>query len=140
MNTVRMERVTIIGDDTVKYRIVKELNEMGATGYTDCAVHGKGARGLRPRHAQPANAKIEVISTPEMAQRIFEHIARNYFDKYAMIAFLTDVEGPTRRTRAGKHRSDLPLRENSCFLSLIPRGAVETSLACAFVRLCLPRI
>jgi nitrogen regulatory protein P-II len=92
MQTVRMKRVTIIGDDTVKYRILEEILAMGATGYTDCPAHGKGARGVRPRHAEPANAKIEVIATPEVAQRILEHIAENYFDHYAMIAFLSDVE------------------------------------------------
>jgi nitrogen regulatory protein PII len=92
MKTVPMKRVTIIGDDTVKYRIVQELRELGATGYTDCGVHGKGARGIRPRHAEPANRKIEVIATPEVAERILEHIAQHYFDNYAMIAFLDDVE------------------------------------------------
>jgi nitrogen regulatory protein P-II 2 len=87
-----MKRVTIIGDETVKYRILQEIERLGATGYTDCPAHGKGARGLRPRHAEPANAKIEVIATPELAGRILEHVAENYFDKYAMIAFLSDVE------------------------------------------------
>lgn len=92
MQTVPMKRVTIIGDDTVKYRILEEILAMGATGYTDFPAHGKGARGVRPRHAEPANAKIEVIATPEVAHRILEHVARHYFDDYAMIAFLTDVE------------------------------------------------
>jgi nitrogen regulatory protein PII len=89
---VRMKRVTIIGDDTVRYRILKEIHELGATGYTDFTVHGEGARGVRPRHAEPANAKIEVIATPEVARRILEHIVQHYFDEYAMIAFLDDVE------------------------------------------------
>ena len=92
MKTFPMKRLTIIGDDTVRYRILKEIKEMGATGYTDCPVHGQGARGVRPRHAEPANSKIEVIATPEIAQRILEHIAKHYFDNYAMIAFLDDVE------------------------------------------------
>jgi hypothetical protein len=77
MRTVPMKRVTIIGDETVKYRILQEIERLGATGYTDCPAHGKGARGLRPRHAEPANAKIEVIATPELAGRILEHVAEN---------------------------------------------------------------
>ena len=87
-----MKRVTIIGDDDVKYRIVKEIRDLGATGYTCCTVSGEGAMGVRPRRAEPANAKIEVVGTPEVAQRILEHIADHYFEKYAMIAFLDDVE------------------------------------------------
>jgi nitrogen regulatory protein P-II 2 len=92
MQTVPMKRVTIVGDDCVKYRILEEILELGGTGYTDWVVHGKGARGVRPRHAEPPNSKIEVIATLEVANRILEHIARNYFDKYAMIAFVDDVE------------------------------------------------
>jgi len=92
MQTVPMKRVTIIGDETVKYRMLQEIEKLGATGYTDCPAHGKGARGIRPRHAEPANAKIEVIATREVAELILKYVAENYFDKYAMIAFLSDVE------------------------------------------------
>lgn len=90
--TFPMKRVTIIGDATVRYRIVKEIQEMGCTGYTDYVVHGKGDRGVRPRHAEPANAKIEVIATPEVAERIVDYIEEHYFNDYAMIAFLDDVQ------------------------------------------------
>jgi len=92
MKTVPMKRVTIIGDNTVEYRIIKEVHDLGATGHTCFLVHGQGARGVRPRHAEPGNTKIEVIATPEVAQRIIEHIAQHYFNNYAMIAFLDDVE------------------------------------------------
>ena len=92
MKTVPMKRITIIGDDNVGYRITQEVLALGATGYTYYVVHGKGARGIRPRHAEPPNANIQVIATPEIAHRILEHIATKYFDKYAMIAFLDDVE------------------------------------------------
>jgi nitrogen regulatory protein P-II 2 len=92
MQTVPMKRVTIIGDETVKYRILQEIERLGATGYTECPAHGKGARGIRPRHAEPANVKIEIIATAEVAGRILEHIAEHYLQNYAMIAFLSDVE------------------------------------------------
>jgi hypothetical protein len=32
-----------------------------------------------PRHAEPANAKIKVIATPEVAEQIFQYIADHYF-------------------------------------------------------------
>ncbi|HYA63643.1 MAG TPA: hypothetical protein VED66_10585 [Candidatus Sulfotelmatobacter sp.] len=87
-----MKRVTIIGDETVKYRLVEEIHDLGARGYTHYVVHGEGEHGVRPRHGEPANVKLEVITTPEAAQRILEHLAQHYFDNYAMIAFLDDVE------------------------------------------------
>ena len=87
-----MKRVTIIGDDAVTYRMVKEIRDLGATGYTLYVVQGDGQSGVRPRHAEPPNAKIEVIADPELAQRILEHVAQQYFTKYAMIAYLENVE------------------------------------------------
>jgi nitrogen regulatory protein P-II 2 len=92
MSSVRMKRVVIIGDNTVEYRLLSEIEALGATGYTYCAVRGKGSRGIRPRRGEPGNTKIEVIATSETAQKIIEHIGENYFEKYAMIAFLDDVE------------------------------------------------
>jgi nitrogen regulatory protein P-II 2 len=89
---VRVKRVTIIGDNTVEYRLVKEIHDLGSTGYTCYFVHGQGASGVRPRHGEPGNTKIEVIATPEIAEKVVEHIAEHYFEKYAMIAFLDDVE------------------------------------------------
>jgi len=90
--TVPMKRLTIIGDDDVAYRIMTEIEQLGATGYTNYVVHGKGRSGVRPRHGESSNAKIEIIATPEVAHRILDHVATNYFEHYAMIAFLDDVE------------------------------------------------
>jgi len=92
MKMVPMKRVTIVGDDAVERQIVKEVHDLGATGYTYTVVHGEGARGTRPSHWEGPNAKIEVIATPEVAQRILEHVAQTYFEHYAVIAFLDDVE------------------------------------------------
>jgi nitrogen regulatory protein P-II 2 len=87
-----MKRVVIIGDETVEYRLVKEIHDIGATGYTYYLVRGEGAMGERPRHAEPGNAKIEIICTPDLANRVLEHVSTNYFGNYAMIAFLDDVQ------------------------------------------------
>lgn len=92
MKTTRMKRVTIVGDNAVEHQIVKEVHDLGATGYTYTVVHGEGARGIRPSHWEGPNAKIEVIATAEVAQKILEHIEQNYFEHYAMIAYIDDVE------------------------------------------------
>ncbi len=92
MQTNLMKRIVIIGDTDVEYRLLKEILSFGATGYTCYGVRGQGGRGVRPRHAESGNTKIEVIASPEVAQKILEHVAKHYFDEYAMIAFLDDVE------------------------------------------------
>ena len=92
MQSSMMKRVIIIGDETVEQRLLSEIQGMGASGHTAYAVRGKGARGVRPRHGEPGNTKIEVIATADVARQIIEHVAKNYFEKYAMIAFIDDVE------------------------------------------------
>ena len=89
---VCMKRVSIIVDDDVAYRVVKEIQELGASGYTRYAVQGYGERGMRPRHAVSGNAKIEVVTDAAVAQRILEHMAGSYFEKYAAIAYVESVE------------------------------------------------
>ena len=84
---------SIIGDCDIEDRLLKEILDLGATGYTILhSVKGQGERGIRPRHAVSGNIKIEVIATAEVAQQILEHVANRYFDKYAMIGYLDDVE------------------------------------------------
>jgi len=90
--TVSMKRVIIIGDETVEYRLEKEIHDLGATGLTFYVVHGVGAKGQRPRHAESANVKIEIICTVEVADKILAHVQKNYFPNYAVIAFVDDVE------------------------------------------------
>lgn len=76
----------------LRFPILKEIKQMQASGYTVYKVQGEGARGIRRRHQEPGNLKIEVIANAEVAHRILEHVAEHYFDNYAMIAFLDDVE------------------------------------------------
>ena len=44
--------------------------------------------------ARGSNTKIKVVASPEVVQKILEHVALHYFDNYAMIAFIDDVEVP----------------------------------------------
>jgi nitrogen regulatory protein P-II 2 len=92
MKTVPMKRVIIIVDATAEYRILDELHALGATGHTSYSVHGGGAKGVRPRHAESGNTKIEVIATAELADKILEHIANHYFKNSAIIVYTDDVE------------------------------------------------
>jgi hypothetical protein len=91
MKVVPMKRVNIIGDETVQYRLVKEIHDLGASGYTYYLVHGTGTKGERPRHGEPGNMKIEVVCTTDLAEQILQHLADHYLSNYAMIAFVDDV-------------------------------------------------
>lgn len=65
----------------------KEIHDLGATSSTFYVVQEIAAKGRRPRHAEPANVKIEVICTVEVADKILAHVPKNYFPNYAMIAW-----------------------------------------------------
>ncbi len=92
MKMTHMKRVTIVADDTLESQIVKDVRALGATGFTYTIVHGEGAKGARPSHWEGPNARIEVITTDNVAQRIVEHMASTYFAHYAVIIFTDDVE------------------------------------------------
>jgi nitrogen regulatory protein P-II 2 len=92
MKTVSMKRVTMVVEDTIEPLVVKDVHDLGATGYTYTVVHGEGAKGTRPNQWDGPNAKIEVITTAEIADRILEHVAKTYFEHSAVIIFVDDVE------------------------------------------------
>jgi nitrogen regulatory protein PII len=92
MKTTTMKRITIVVDNSVERQIVKEIHDLGATGYTCTVVHGNGAKGARPNHWAGPNAKIEVIGTSQVTERILEHIEKNYFGHFATIVYLDEVE------------------------------------------------
>jgi nitrogen regulatory protein P-II 2 len=92
VKTFAMKRVTIVGEKALEPQLVKEMHDFGVTGYTSTVVHGGGAKGTRPSRWEGPNVKIEVIASPELAERILTHVAQNYFEKYAVIAFVDDVQ------------------------------------------------
>jgi nitrogen regulatory protein P-II 2 len=92
--TIPMKRVIIIGDNDLSLRILEEMKAFGTSGYTYYVVHGRGAEThlRRLTKEDPPNIKIEVIATEALAHRILDHVADNYIQKYAMIAFIDSVE------------------------------------------------
>jgi len=108
METVILKRVVIIGDCDLESRLLKDVLSLGATGYTCYSVRGRGGRGIRPRYEKSANLKIEVIASPEVALKILEHIAENYFEDYAMIGFIDNVE-----VLKGQHFAGRPANRTS---------------------------
>jgi len=84
-------RVTIIGAQSLRAALVSDVRKLGAKGYTYSVVDGAGTRGIRPSDWSGANGKLEVLTTPELAHKILEHVATHYFDNYAMIAYVDEV-------------------------------------------------
>ncbi len=92
MLTVTLKLVTIVAERVLQERLLRELKELGARGYTLTEVSGEGSRGVRASEWEGHNVKIETIVSTEVADRIIEHIASHYFQHYAVIVYAQPVE------------------------------------------------
>ena len=90
MLTTPLKMVVIVAEPVLEHRLVTELRAMGARGFT--VVEGRG-EGSKHAHAsdEGANVRIETICTPQVADRIMEHVSATYFENYSFIAYGQDV-------------------------------------------------
>jgi len=91
MPTVMLRKVTIVAEALLEDRLLRELRALGARGFTIGEVRGEGSRGIRAVDWEGRNVRIETIVGPGVADRILEHVAANYFEDYAVIAWVDDV-------------------------------------------------
>jgi len=87
-----MKLVTIVCEAYAQDTVTKLLNEVGAHGWTLFAVEGDGSQGKRPADIKEfANIQIEAVVQPEVADKLLERLANDFFPRYAMIAFESEV-------------------------------------------------
>ncbi|AFY83485.1 P-II family nitrogen regulator [Oscillatoria acuminata] len=93
----KASKLVIVTEKVLLKKVAKIIDESGATGYTVVAAGGKGSRGVRSS-GQPSvgdafsNVKFEVL-TPnrDMAVKISDEVAGQFFDDYSGIAYICDV-------------------------------------------------
>lgn len=90
--------LVIVTENLLLKKIAKIIKEAGATGYTVVAAGGEGSRNIRSS-GQPSvsdtlsNIKIEVLTdSREMAVKISDEVAAQFFDNYSGIAYLCNAE------------------------------------------------
>lgn len=92
MQTTKVKLLTIIAESILEERIVRELKQLGARGYTVSEARGDGTRGMHAIDWEGQSVRIETLVGADTATRIFEHLARTYFTDYAVIAYSVDAE------------------------------------------------
>ncbi|RIH81697.1 Membrane-associated protein [Calidithermus terrae] len=92
MQTVPLKLVTIIAEAFLEEKLVREVKKLGASGYTLSPARGEGSRGVRASEWEGGNVRLEVVASPQVAERILERLAEVYFPSYAVIAFTQTVE------------------------------------------------
>ena len=87
-----MKLVTIVCESYARDAVTKLLREVGAHGYTLFAVEGDGSRGERPADIPEfANIQIEVILPPDVSSKLLELLGAEFFSRFGMVAFESDV-------------------------------------------------
>ena len=93
MHTERRKLLTIVAEALLEQRMIKDLERLGAHGYTLTDARGKGGRGVRNAGwERSGNIRIEVVCDATTAAAIAGHLQDHYYDNYAMILFIGDVE------------------------------------------------
>jgi nitrogen regulatory protein PII len=92
MNTHPMKLVTIICEALAREPLKKLLAEAGAHGYTLFSVEGDGSQGRRTADIQEfSNIQVEVIVPPAVAEILLARLEKEFFAKFAMVAYETDI-------------------------------------------------
>jgi nitrogen regulatory protein PII len=92
------KKLVIITEKLLLKKVGQIIDEAGATGYTVLETGGKGSRNMRSS-GQPsvsdttANIKFEVLTENyDMALKISDRVAMEFFNDYAGIAYICDAE------------------------------------------------
>lgn len=92
MQLVKAKCVTIVTERILRTQIIQMIMARGATGYTQLEAVGEGSRGIRATDWEGQNVKIETIVSEPVAHGIMKEIGEKYFEHYAVITYVSDVE------------------------------------------------
>ncbi|HSN72641.1 MAG TPA: DUF3240 family protein, partial [Steroidobacteraceae bacterium] len=85
--------VTIVTEAALERLVVADIEKLGVRGYTITDARGSGSRGRRQSTWEHGgNVRVEVVCEEAVAERLVAHLRERYYDAYAMIVFLSDVE------------------------------------------------
>jgi nitrogen regulatory protein PII len=90
-HVIAMSLVTIVTENLLKEQITALLRENQVTGFTISRVDGEGSRGIRAKDWEGPNLKIEAVCSPHIAEEVLTSISEKFFDNYAVIAWLSEV-------------------------------------------------
>ena len=85
--------LTVVTEAALEGTLVRDLDRLNAHGYTIIDARGKGSRGVRNAGWEASgNIRIEVVCDIETAEAIATDFQKHYYDNYAMILFMSDID------------------------------------------------
>jgi len=87
-----MKLVTVICEALAREPLEKLLAEIGANGCTLFTVEGAGNQGRRAADIREfANIQVEIIVQPAAAETLLRRLEGEFFARFAMVAYETDI-------------------------------------------------
>ncbi len=85
--------LTIVTEAALEVALGEDVERLGAHGYTVADVRGKGSRGYRGvGWEESRNIRMDIVCDRATAETIAEHVRSHYYDNYAMVLFMNEVE------------------------------------------------
>jgi hypothetical protein len=85
--------VTIFTEAALETSLIKDIERLGAPGYSITNARGKGSSGFRGASWEAnSNIRVEVICDEAIAQKITAHLKETYYENYAMVSFSNVVD------------------------------------------------
>ena len=93
MHSRTRKLLTVITEAALESTLVRDIDRLHAHGYTITDARGKGSRGTRNAGWEAnGNIRIEVVCDTSTAVNITAYFQEHYYDDYAMILFVSDIE------------------------------------------------
>ncbi|WP_079204020.1 P-II family nitrogen regulator [Pseudomonas sp. CC6-YY-74] len=85
--------LTVICEAALEKKLLADLQQLGAPGWTISDARGRGARGVRSAGWDTeGNIRVEIICTQDIAERLATHLQDQYYANFAMVCYLAQVE------------------------------------------------
>lgn len=93
MNSPNRLMLTIVCEAVLESSLEEELPRLGVTGYTIVDARGLGSHGQRSGvWRKEGNIRVEILCDPGLAERVAEHLRREYEANYGLLIFSCPVQ------------------------------------------------
>ena len=93
MELTARKLLTVVTEAALEDTLVRDIEALGARGYTITDARGKGGRGTRDAAWAPhANIRLEVLCGADTALAICVALRERYSDNYSMVIYVADVD------------------------------------------------
>jgi hypothetical protein len=84
--------MTLITDPDLATRLIREIIQMGATGYTETPCFGIGRRHLDTNAAADAQSRVEIIMPYEVCEQVLEYLRAEIMSIHHITVCVETVE------------------------------------------------